>query len=58
MVLILARLKFIGHTAEISKAIFNSQGSKILTASADKTAILWNAEDQGSQLQVLEGQYL
>ena len=35
---------------------FNPQGTKILTAGADKTARIWNAET-GEELQVLEGCY-
>jgi len=38
---------YLGHDAEISKAIFNPQGTKIMTASADKTAIIWSASDSG-----------
>lgn len=33
---------------------FNSQGTQILTASADKTARIWDAKT-GQNLQVLEG---
>jgi len=44
----------VGHDAEISKVSFNPQGSKIITASADKTARIWSAE-VGDELQVLEG---
>ena len=43
-----------GHEGEISKATFNPQGSRILTASADKTARLWDVEN-GECLQVLDG---
>src|SRR5688572_6948511 len=32
-----------GHTAAITNACFNKSGDLILTASADKTARLWNA---------------
>lgn len=32
-----------GHESEISKVCFNPQGSRILTASADKTARLWDS---------------
>ncbi|CAM9437177.1 unnamed protein product, partial [Discosporangium mesarthrocarpum] len=52
-----------GHDGEISKApfafhisqvCFNPQGTRILTASSDKTARLWEVE-VGDCLQVLEG---
>jgi dynein assembly factor with WDR repeat domains 1 len=41
-----------GHEGEISKAVFNPQGTKILSASFDHTARLWNAES-GELLQTL-----
>jgi dynein assembly factor with WDR repeat domains 1 len=43
-----------GHEGEISKVCFNPQGSRVLTASSDKTARLWET-DTGDCLQVLEG---
>ena len=43
-----------GHEGEISKITFNPQGSRILTASSDKTSRLWDVES-GECLQVLEG---
>jgi dynein assembly factor with WDR repeat domains 1 len=43
-----------GHTGEISKVCFNPQGTKILTASSDKSCMLWSAET-GQELQTLEG---
>jgi dynein assembly factor with WDR repeat domains 1 len=43
-----------GHSGEISKVSFNPQGTKIITAGADSTARIWNAES-GEELQVLEG---
>ena len=33
-----------GHEGEISKAVFNPQGTKILSASFDHTARLWDVE--------------
>ena len=48
-------INFLGHTAEVNKAIFNSKGNKILTASSDNKAIIWDAEDMGTKLQTLEG---
>ena len=45
-------LIILGHEGEISKALFNPQGTKILTAGADGTARLWDAET-GEMLQVL-----
>ncbi|CAI8021322.1 Dynein assembly factor with WDR repeat domains 1 [Geodia barretti] len=41
-----------GHQGEISKVSFNAQGSRILTASGDKTAKLWDSAT-GLCLQVL-----
>ena len=41
-----------GHEGEISKAVFNPQGTKILSASFDHTARLWDAET-GQMMQVL-----
>jgi dynein assembly factor with WDR repeat domains 1 len=43
-----------GHEAEISKICFNPQGTKILTASSDKTCKIWSAET-GEEIQTLEG---
>jgi len=43
-----------GHEGEISKVSFNPQGTKIITAGADKTARIWSV-DTGDELQVLEG---
>jgi dynein assembly factor with WDR repeat domains 1 len=45
---------FLGHTAEISKVVFNSKGDTIMTASSDCTVRLWDV-DTGSCKQVLEG---
>ncbi len=42
----------IGHEGEISKVAFNPQGVRILTASSDKTARLWDVET-GDCLQVV-----
>lgn len=44
----------IGHDGEISKCAFNPQGTKIITASSDKTCRVWNAFT-GECLQMLEG---
>ena len=44
----------IGHEGEISRFTFNPQSSKVLTASSDKTARLWDTET-GDCLQILEG---
>jgi dynein assembly factor with WDR repeat domains 1 len=41
-----------GHEGEVSKAVFNPQGTKILSASFDHTARLWDAES-GKLLQTL-----
>lgn len=43
-----------GHDGEISKVTFNPQGSRVLTASSDKTARIWDT-DTGDCLQILEG---
>ena len=40
-----------GHEGEISKVAFNPQGSRILTASSDKSARIWETET-GDCLQV------
>jgi len=34
----------IGHEGEISKVAFNPQGTKIITASSDRTCRMWDAE--------------
>lgn len=43
-----------GHTKEITKAEFSPDGTKIVTASADKTAIIWDSQ-AGEQLFTLTG---
>merc|ERR1712060_609598 len=43
-----------GHEGEISKVAFNPQGTRVLTASSDKTCRLWDAAT-GDCVQVLEG---
>jgi WD40 repeat protein len=44
----------IGHTAYILKASFSSDGERVVTASADNTARVWDAES-GIVLTVLSG---
>ena len=44
----------IGHEGEISKVCFNSAGTRILTASSDKTGHLWETST-GDCVQILEG---
>ncbi len=41
----------IGHEGEISKVAFNPQGTRVITASSDKTCRLWDT-DTGDCLQV------
>jgi dynein assembly factor with WDR repeat domains 1 len=50
-------LIYIGHEGEISKVNFNPQGTKIVTASSDQTAKIWNSET-GDELQTLAGIFL
>ena len=44
----------VGHEGEISKVQFNPQGTKVVTASGDKTCKLWRV-DTGECVQTLEG---
>ncbi|CAH8434772.1 unnamed protein product [Heterobilharzia americana] len=44
----------IGHEGEVSKVCFNSRGSLVMTASADKTARLWDSET-GELKDILSG---
>ena len=43
-----------GHEEEVSKVQFNPSGTKILTASSDKTAKIWKSET-GELEQTLTG---
>ena len=43
-----------GHTGSVHSAAFSPDGKAIVTASADKTAIVWNAES-GEKLRTLAG---
>lgn len=47
-------LTLAGHTSGVMKAQFNNDGTRIVTASLDKTARLWDARD-GKLLGTLEG---
>jgi WD40 repeat protein len=47
-------LIFYGHTAEISGASFSPDGSRVVTASADRTARIWDART-GAELFTLRG---
>jgi len=44
----------VGHDKDVSKVVFNPQGTKILTAGFDQIARLWDSET-GELLQQLEG---
>lgn len=46
-----------GHTGSVNSAFFNHDGSKIVTASSDKTIIIWNnkSESQGEIEFILKG---
>ena len=46
-------LCLIGHEEEVSKVSFNPQGTRILTASGDGTACLFNTQD-GKCEQILD----
>jgi len=48
------RLAFRGHTGEVWSAQFSTDGQYVLTASDDKTAIVWNAVT-GEMVKVLSG---
>ena len=43
---------YVGHEKDISKVVFNPQGTKILTAGFDQIARLWDSET-GELLQQL-----
>ncbi len=45
-----------GHTRDVVSASFSADGSRIVTASLDKTSRVWNARD-GSEIAVLEGRF-
>ncbi len=36
-------IQFIGHTADLTDAEYSADGKRVLTASSDKTARIWNA---------------
>lgn len=44
----------VGHEKEISKCMFNNQGTRVITASSDNTCKVWDA-DNGILVQTLEG---
>ena len=44
----------VDHVGEISKVVFNPQGTRVLTGGADKIARLWNSETC-ELVQTLEG---
>ena len=46
--------EFEGHTQEVSKVCFNPQGTRVLSASADSTARIWDLQ-RGICEQTLEG---
>jgi WD40 repeat protein len=48
------RLNLIGHEGAVASAAFSSDGSRIVTASWDRTARIWDAAD-GKEIAVLRG---
>ncbi|HEY0146000.1 MAG TPA: hypothetical protein VGB93_07590, partial [Methylovirgula sp.] len=47
-------IQFIGHTADLTDAEYSADGKRVLTASSDKTARIWNAAN-GVSLITLSG---
>ena len=49
-----AKKALLGHSRGVARAVFSPEGDKLASASADKTAIIWDVAT-GRQLQVLKG---
>jgi len=43
-----------GHSKPVNSAAFSADGKRVVTASADKTARIWDAEN-GTEIGVLKG---
>ena len=47
-------LRFIGHTGQINAAVYSEDGSKVLTASDDHTARIWDAHNGTTLTPILQ----
>jgi WD40 repeat protein len=48
------QLAFVGHTTEVNTAVFSPDGTRVVTASSDRTARIWDVKT-GATLLVLRG---